>query len=71
MIKRNSHNLTFATDSKFFMAETARLSFVSENGRAVFKDCKGNYGELRAGNRKRLTFRNKEEINEYISKHTA
>jgi len=71
MIKRNSHNLAFATDSQFFMAETAKFCYISESGHAIYKDCKGNYGELRAGNRKRLVFRDKNEINEYIDKRTA
>lgn len=68
MIKRNDY-MTFATNSNMFRAATARFSHIDGAGHAIFRDDRGNYGEFRANNCHRLTFKNEEAVEEYIRTH--
>jgi len=40
---------------KFFVLETAKLAYM-DNGMPIFKDCRGNFAEMRGRNGHRLKF---------------
>ena len=61
IIKCNMRGLTF--DAGFFFEEiNARFSYLTENGCAVFKDSRGNFGTLRKRNGNRIYFKTEEEV---------
>lgn len=51
-----------------FVACTAEFSHLGSKGEPVFKDCRGNYGTLRNGNRHKLKFASEEAFNEWFDK---
>lgn len=69
MIHHDYNGRAFASDTVFFRAATARLAFIDSNGHAIYKDDCDNFGELRKRNGNRITFKNREEIDDFMNKH--